>query len=299
MKRVFILLLLLALIGGGIGVFSKIALREIPPFSFTALRFFLATLVLLVWNFRSRSDRPATYPRAAYTIPLFLTGNIVLFAFGIRWTGATTSQIMYTAAPIIIALFSWRLLHQRITGRVACGILIGLTGVLIAMVPGGTGTTVSIFGPILIGGAIISFALYSVFSKQYLNHIAPQDIIFIFSWMTTLVSAVLAISDFWRYPHWWDQVSFEAIAWLFVVGILGTALFYVLHQFIVQKASPTVASMMLMLQPAMTFLWASLLLGERMTLALFLGMILTIFGAWLVTLDSRSFLAILAKLKKP
>src|SRR3990167_8501418 len=184
MKRVFFLLLLLAAIGGGTGVFAKIALREIPPFSFTALRFLLTTLVLFLWNFRYRSGRSASYPRAAYLIPLLLTGNIVLFAFGIRWTGATTSQIIYTAAPIIIAIFSWRFLSQRITGKIALGILVGLIGVVIAIVPGSAGTTVSVFGPIFIGGAVISFSLYSVFSKRYLNNPPPRDIVFIFSWMT-------------------------------------------------------------------------------------------------------------------
>lgn len=42
-----LLILVSAFLGGGIGAFSKMSLQEIPPLSFTLLRFLLAILVLL------------------------------------------------------------------------------------------------------------------------------------------------------------------------------------------------------------------------------------------------------------
>ena len=282
MKRAFILLVVLAIIGGGVGVFGKIALREIPPFSFTALRFMLTVLVLAIW--RRHDARPRqSYPLAAYLVPLLLTGNIVLFAFGIQLTGATTSQIMYASSPLLVAGLSWHFLRQRMSIITAVGILIGLVGVLVALIPGGKETTVSALGPLLVGCAVVSFSFYLVFSKKYTHAVAPRDLVFIFSWMTAFIAAVLAISDLWRHPQWWSQLSAGALWSLLFVGIVGTALYYILQQIMIQRASPTIASMTLILQPFTAFFWASLFLDERMTLPLFAGMILTILGAWLVT----------------
>ena len=45
--KAFISVVLAAIFGGGISVFAKIGMKQIPPFSFTFFRFFIASLCML------------------------------------------------------------------------------------------------------------------------------------------------------------------------------------------------------------------------------------------------------------
>jgi len=71
------------------------------------------------------------------------------------------------------------------------------------------------------------------------------------------------------------------------VGILGTAVWYLLYQYIIKHSSPLTASTILYLQPAATFIWAFLLLGEQVTRGFLIGTALAFLGIYL-TLQSPS-----------
>ena len=278
--------LLAALLGGGLPTMSKIGLREIPPLSFIFIRFGLSLLFLFPLFLKEKPRlTKATLP--VILVSLLATLNIVLFTFGIRNTTATTAQMLYVAVPIIAVLFSRLLIKEKITLKKMGGITLGLVGTLSIVLLPILGLTDAIGGSLggnlMILAGVTSFAIYSVFSKKLQERYSPQFLTLSFSLTTAAVSLAIAITETASYSRWWAGISLGA--WLAVayVGVIGTAAYYLLYQYAIKQGTPVTASMTFYLQPAATFVWSAILLGERVTVGFALGAILALSGAWLTT----------------
>jgi drug/metabolite transporter (DMT)-like permease len=76
------------------------------------------------------------------------------------------------------------------------------------------------------------------------------------------------------------QVTMVSLVSTAYVGIIGSALWYLLYQYIIHHSSPLIASMILYLQPAATFVWAAFLLGEQLTPGFLIGAALAFIGVF-------------------
>lgn len=287
-----ILSLTLAVIfGGGNAVLVKIGLKEIPLFTFTFLRFLISFILLLPFFLREK-PKLGKDTFQALGVSILIVVNFILFAFGVRLTTVVTSQAIYVLTPIIVVIFSSLLIKEKTTKQKIAGIIIGLIGALIIIllpeINKGSNFIGDTFGNLLILMGAVSFALYSVLSKKLQRKYSPITIN-MFSILTAMtVTLGLAIYEFTIYPNWWSKISLFSIEALLYTSIFGTFLFYILYQYVIKHGTPLIASIMLYLIPVLTFLWAAVLLGERLTPAFIIGAILAISGAYIVTKKSKT-----------
>ena len=170
--------------------------------------------------------------------------------------------------------------------RKALGVTLGFLGattIVILPLLGKSGFAGDLFGNLLIVVAVASFAVYSVLSKRIQERYSPLYITTVFSLLTMFVAAIFMVNDFANYPSWWNAVSLESIVATVYVGIFGTFIFHLLYQYAIKHGTPLIASMILYLQPLMTFIWAFALLGEMLTIVFVLGSIFTFIGVWMTT----------------
>lgn len=284
-KSIF-LIFLAAIIGGGIPVFAKISLKEIPPLSFTLLRFLLAFCVLLPFVIKRKEFHFGNLKRIIF-VSLLATANVTLFVFGVGRTTATISQMLYAGVPLIAGIFSFLLLKEKIYPKKLSGILVGFIGVLIIVLLPVLGQhTVfngDLLGNLIILVAVCLFSLYSVLSKQFQKEYTPLELTIFFVLTTILIQILLMPLDLLKNPNWWTGISLNAIFGVVYVGILGTGIYYLTYQYTIKNSTPIIASMILYLQPIFTFLWASVLLKEKITQEFILGAILAFIGVALVT----------------
>jgi drug/metabolite transporter (DMT)-like permease len=277
---IFFLIILAAILGGGAGVFGKIALAEIPPFSYTFLRFLIASIFLIPFSLKYLP----TFKRKDYKIillSLFASANVVLFAFGIKHTTANISQMIYTAVPIVSALLSFYYLKERFGVSKIIGIVIGFVGtIIVVLLPlisnNNSGSTIG--GNLTIVVAMLSISLYWVLSKKFHSQYSSLEINNYFIFTTTILLFFLSIFDLFREPTWWQGVSTNAYLALIFVAILSTAIYYLISQIIVKKATPVMASMVLYVQPFTTFIWAYYFLSEKLSVLFLIGVFLSLLG---------------------
>lgn len=285
-NAVFLIILMTALIGGATPVFVKIALKEIPPFTFTFLRFFIASLLILPFFLKLKPKIDSKIIRILI-LSLLATVNVTLFAFGVRLTTASISQLLYMAVPIFAGILSYIFLKEKITTKKIIGILMGFLGTLIVILLPLFGEsspfTGDLTGNFLIFAAVVSFSVYTVFSKKAQNEYSPMYITALFVFVTTLVLSVFAVSDYVANPDWWRFVSDETVFATLYVGSIGTFGFYLLFQYAIKHSTPTVASTTGYIQTVATFMWAFILLGEQLTPYFALGSVLAFLGAWLTS----------------
>lgn len=284
MSRVFIALA--ALLGGGIPALSKIALGDIPPFAFTLFRFLLAAAVLLPFAARSGIYR-SLRDWKLIAVSLLGTANVTLFIFGVQRTTATAAQTLYVGVPLIAAVFSYFILKERITAKVAGGITLGGAGVLmIVLLPviSASGALAgNLRGNLIMVAAMTSFALYSVLSKQFLKNHSPLALTAAFVVVTTIAELLFLPFEAGARPGWWREVSVTSALALLYVGVIGTGAYYLLYQHAIKNATPVAASMILYLQPVSAYAWATVLLHERLTWEFGVGALLAFIGVALVT----------------
>jgi len=284
------LVFITAILGGGAGVFGKIALMEIPPISFTFLRFLVASIFLIPFSLKYWPKfRKKDYP--VILLSLLASANVILFAFGIKQTTANISQMIYTAVPIVSAVLSFYWLKEKFSLKKIIGIVVGFIGtIVVVLLPlisqhEGSGT---IGGNLIIVVAMLSISLYWVLSKRIQSQYSPQEINNYFIFTTTGLFLFLSIFDLFRTPTWWQGVSINAYLSLIFVAVFSTALYYLISQIIVKKSTPVMASMVLYIQPFTTFIWAYYFLAEKLSALFLVGVVLSLLGIGIYNFSTQN-----------
>lgn len=282
----FLLLLLLVSLGSGGGIAIKIGLTSFSPILFLFLRFTLAILTLLPFLNRNIFHILRTMPRKVYLVSLLAVGNVVLFAFGIRFTSVIMASIIYTIAPIIIGVFSHVFLHKRFKKNEIAGTFISFIGALfVVLIPlfekHSTGQT-SFVGNLLLVGAITSFALYSVLVAPLQKGRSKKEINLAF-FVITFVLFIFAVAVSWitSQPLLISGPSTQSILGLLISGVLSTSFFYLLYQRLIEKGGPLYASLSFYLNPIVTSIFGAIILKEHLTPQLIIGGCITFLGVWL------------------
>lgn len=280
----FLLVLLIAILGGGVAVLAKVGLKEMSPLSFTFWRFLSALAILLPIFYIQKHRLSLDVFKKLFWVLLFAAGNIFIFIFGIRLTTASSSQVIYTFSPLIAGILSYFILGEKIGAKKIAGVILGLIGtlliILLPVISGSSPINGNVFGNLLILLAVFSHSIYTVLSKDKQKEFSPLVITtysILFTLLLSLVFLPLDAGSFLKMP------SAGGILSILYAGIAGTALFYLLYQYTIKNSSPLVASMVLYLEPIFTFIWASVLLGEKITIALIVGMIFVFLGVFLAS----------------
>jgi len=285
----FISIVLAAILGGGIPVFSKIALKQVDPVSFTFMRFAIASFCLLPLVMTSKDKKEKGIGRAVI-ISLLGTGNVLLFSIGVRLTTATISQMLYAVVPVIAAIFSFFILKEKYTKRKNLGIFFGLAGVailILAPMIGKGASSGSLPGNLIVMSAVTSFTLYTVLSKPLQKKFSPILLTFVLATTTAITLFPFFIWTLLINQAWVSGLEAATFLSILYVGIFGGAAYYLLYQYAIKHGTPVIASMTMYLQPTATFFWAFFLLSERLTLTMIIGAALAIFGAYLVSFRSK------------
>lgn len=275
-----------ALVGGAVTVAIKTSLKYIPPFSFTLLRFGLASLFFIPLLKKEQKITLKSFFEIAI-VCILSTANIILFSFGIKLTTASAGQTLYAGVPIIVAVLSYLVLREKINKNKSIGIFLGFIGTMIIiflpMIGKSNLVTGGLAGNLLIFIGAISYSFYNVYSKKIQKKYSPIQITFVFSLLTVLIVLVPSTIEVTKGNYWWIKLPGQIILAVLYVSILGTSIYYLMSQYAIKYGSPVVASMILYLQPIMTIFWAAILLGEKITSGFVIATIMIFIGAYLTT----------------
>ncbi len=254
---------------------SKLALEQLSPLTFNALRFPLAAALLLVALYsRGRIPLPtrAELPRV---LALGLLGNLLyqmFFIFGLDRTRAGNASLLLAGTPIITALMSAALGHERVRPRVWLGVVATFGGIVLVVL-GGRGQIEAghetLVGDLLMFAASIAWAFYTVGSRPLVEKYGALPITAWTLWIGTAGLVAAGIRDTMRTD--WQQVS--ALTWLAVLyaGLLSIGVAYIIWYYGVAKLGNTRTSAYSNVVPVIALAVAWLWLGEVPTTAQLAG----------------------------
>ncbi len=218
-----------------------------------------------------------------------LLNNVLPFAlivWGQHRIASGLASILNAATPLFTVLAAHLCTDdEKLTGLKAAGVAIGFAGVAVlvgADVLGGSGADVP--AQLACLAAALSYALAGIFGRRFRRlGLAPLAT----AAGQVSASALMLLPVMLLVDRPWDLAPPHAETWLAVlgVGLLSTALAYVLYFRILALAGATNLLLVTFLIPAVAILLGALALGEALLPRQFAGMALI--GAGLAFLDGR------------
>lgn len=224
-------MLTLYIVWGSTYLGIALAVETIPPFLMAAMRFALAGLVLVTWQYaRDRSafrwpDR-REWRDSAIVGGLLLGGGMGLVAFGEQSVPSGIAALMVALMPVWIAVLGALALGERLPRLAGLGIVVGFLGVSILVAPSVLGTSGAL-EPIGLVALLISPVCWSS-GSLFASHGArlPRDPLLASGLQMLTGSAVLLVmsiltSEPARFdPSAVSSTSLAAFAYLVTIGSL-------------------------------------------------------------------------------
>lgn len=268
-----------------LAIVARYAAHAIPTFSLIFLRFAFASIPFLpILMYYKTWQKP--YFRRLMGVAMLATVNVISYLWGIKYTTATVSQMIYAAMPLIVLLVNVLVFHRRTSWYKVVGIGIGFTGLVYILVQSildrGTSIAGTPLGNVLIITAMVSWTMYMIFSKEMTRHFSPLEIAAVSVLSSFFPTLILASWELVFVTHHFDHLMVGVMAAAYM-GIFGTFIAYISYQYALKHTSALMTSLTNYIQPITTGILAMLILGERVTLGFIVGAFIVFSGIFMTT----------------
>jgi drug/metabolite transporter (DMT)-like permease len=269
---------------GSNGVVSRALMDTIPPLVMAAARWAVVFIALLplVWPER-RAIAHALRHEWKLLLALALLGSAPQSALVYSGLSASTAihlGLLNSTIPVLIILISWGWYARRPRRLEATGLAISLIGVLLILAHGDLRSLLQLqfnHGDLLMLGAMVSWALYTVRLKDRPQSLSLLAFVFALSLIGELLTLPLAAFQ-------WVQaggVHFGRREWLglLYIGVVATLVSAVLFSYGVERVGAVRAGILIHLMAVFSSLFAALFIGERLFVYHAAGFVLVAGGA--------------------
>ncbi|MGF1591777.1 MAG: DMT family transporter [Kiloniellaceae bacterium] len=276
---------------------AKLGVPHADPLTFLALRFLLATLLLLAFALATRAPWPRDPVQIAHLCvagvllhAIYLGGVYVAMSVGVE---AGTSAIIVSTQPVLVAALAGVLLGERVTPRQWLGLTLAAVGVTLVVwrkLEAGFGT---LEGVLLCLLALVGITAATLYQKRYCGNM-PLRSGSVIQYAAAGTAAGLGSWIFEDQRVDWTGELIFALAWLVLLLSLGAiSLLY----WLIKRGEAARVSTLFFLVPPVTALVAWPVFGETFGPVALAGMVVTVVGVALVNLEKRP--AAPASLKTP
>jgi len=287
------LLLFITFIWGTTFVLVQQAIDILPPFTFLAIRFFIAWFLMLPFLARSASRLDKTLKNTEHSlspstlgIHPFLAALIIginlflgyaLQTFGLLYTTASKAGFITGLSVVLVPAISFFLLGTRLKKSTMVGVILALIG-LYALTLGeafilNTGDVLVFLGAIAFALQIVTTSKYAPFFNPVLLATQQIGVVAGLSLIFALIFEPIDQAVRITFENW--QIVGGA---LFVTAVLATALAYWAQTTVQKYTSPVHVALIFSMEPVFAALTAWLVHHERMTPMMWLGSSLILLG---------------------
>jgi drug/metabolite transporter (DMT)-like permease len=245
----------------------KVAIRYIPELPFNSLRLSVASAAFLVAIALREGWPTFTAPEWRRIALLAIVGHFIYqlcFVAALKHTTVANSALIFAFTPIVVALLTSSLGHERIHVTRWIGAFLSLAGIYLVVGGSARSTGATMMGNLLAVSAMLCWAVYTVGARPLL---ATRSALAVTGYSMALGSILylpLAL-DGLRDLRW---NAVPAAAWAAVVLSALLALFvaYVIWYTAVQTIGNTRTSVYSNVTPVVAMIVAAIWLGEPATL---------------------------------
>ena len=284
----YLLLTLSALIWSGNFVLSRGMHSDIPPFALSFWRWTTALAILLIIGLpHLLREKELIWQNRRFIISqglLGVTGFNTLIYLAVQHTTAINAVLVNSTIPVIIAVISWFMYKERLSGRQMSGVLISFSGVVYIVCQGSLQTLFDLKfnqGDLLVFLAAICWAFYSANLKRFPKGLHPLS--FLTGIVIVGVIALLPCYLFEIASGKEMTLSFSSLLTIGYVAIFASIIAFIFWNRGVAELGANIAGPFIHLMPLFSTILAVLFLGEKFTSVHLVAVALIFFGILLTT----------------
>jgi drug/metabolite transporter (DMT)-like permease len=262
---------------------AKLAIIDCPPLLLLATRFLLASGIMFAIAAVSRVPWTLNRREVFLFALLGIANQAIYLGVGyvaLRDVSAGLAVLIFSANPIVTAMFAALVLGERMTWAKAAGLVLGIVGVAFIVQSRLSIGADHLRGILLTVVSLLSFVGGTILFKRY----APKDGLWIGNGVQSLAAGIVLLPFSLATESIGDIVPTWRLLAAFVFLVLLVSVFaYLLWFKILSVSGATAASSYYFLMPPLGLLFGWLLIGERVALTDLLGIIPVVLGIYLVT----------------
>jgi drug/metabolite transporter (DMT)-like permease len=279
------ILLFVAFIWGATFVLVQQAISFLEPFTFNAIRFSIAAIILMIGFFIYKREQLSAinikFLLAGLFIGMSLFLGYALQTMGLLYTTSSKAGFITGLSVVLVPLLSLLILKQRPRSIAITGSIIAAFGLFMLTV----GDTFSLnIGDLLVLGCAFAFAMHIILTGKYTNKF-PTLLLTIGQILGVAIFSSLCaflFEDWQKAFHVQTLVQKEVLIALLVTSILATAFAFFAQTKLQQYTTPTRVALIFATEPVFAaitaYFWANERLGWIAVAGcafIFIGMILS------------------------
>ncbi len=250
-----------------------VAVQTLPPLFYSGIRFALAGLILAAWLAFRRIDLRISRRElggAAAVGTLMLAGGNGLVNIGERTVPSGVAALIVASIPLWIVLYRV-IASERIGRDLLAGVLLGLVGVAILVVPGGLNGTIDPVGALILFGATLSWALGTFLSPRLST---PRNALVSTAYQmaaggVVLIVVALGTGELAHVDP--AAISVRSLVAFGYLVLFGSLVAYSAYTWLLQNASVSLVSTYAFVNPVVAVVLGALILAEPITPTIVLG----------------------------
>ncbi|PVW12641.1 DMT family transporter [Marixanthomonas spongiae] len=279
----WVLLIIIALTWGSSFILIKKSLIAFTPYEIGAIRVGVSGLIMAYFGvpaLRKMNSKTLMWVAVAG----FFGNFFPMFLFPLAQTEVSSSLagILDSLVPVFVLVLGFVLFGVRSKWIQVVGALLGFAGAAILMYFSETSEEGTQLGyALLVVLATACYAVSALVIKQKLDHVPSMELsggIFTI-WMVPSFLILITSGFFTNFQS--NPETWEAMGYLGVLTIVGTAIAMILYYKLIQNTSPVFASTVTYLLPVVAVIWG-LVDGERFSIWYVLGGLLILVGIYLI-----------------
>lgn len=296
-----LMLLFVAFIWGTTFVVVQNAIAFLPPHSFNAVRFLVATIFLLIFALIWDRKNLFAIPKGLWFAGILL--GIMLFigygaqTVGLLYTTAANAGFITGLSVVLVPILSYLILKEKLKFTAIIGVSLAAIGLYIMTMVGGVKIN---FGDLLILIGAVFFALQIVYTGRY----APRYSAFILALLQIAVCGLLSLGaavifeDTTALTSLDVLLSFDVLLALVITALFATSIAFLIQANFQRYSSPTKTAIIFATEPVFAALTSMVVLWQWLTWNVTLGGALIFLGMILAEIPPDALMRPFRQIKK-
>ncbi|UOF90186.1 DMT family transporter [Fodinisporobacter ferrooxydans] len=275
------MLLLVTLFWGATFVLVQDAIHKVPVFTFLAIRFFMAGLLLWIIQIAMNRGKPSTFDRktigSGIMLGIWLFAGYAFQTFGLLYTTPAKAGFITGLSVVLVPILSFWILRQPIHRYMVTGIILATIG--LGMLSFHSDFSMNI-GDVLVFFCAIAFAMQITLTGKYAGTGNSMNLA-ILQILTVAVLSGIAAAAFepWRNTLR-PTVLFQTEVWVaFVIcAVFATAFAFFAQTYFQQYTTTSHTALIFTCEPVFAALTSWIWIHEQFTWKTLSGCLFILFG---------------------
>jgi drug/metabolite transporter (DMT)-like permease len=273
--QVWLGLLIIYIVWGSTYLAIRVVVGTMPPLLSAGVRFVVAAAILFAYLALRKGLASLRLSRGEWLgatfvgLALLLGGN-GLVMLGERDVPSALAALIIAVIPLYVVVLRF-LFGERVAPMTAVGVVVGVIGVAVLIVPRGIDGSVALLGMLFLLAASLSWSIGTYFSKRVelpKDPLASTGAQMLVGGTGLLVVGVLLGEIGLVQP---EQFSFESLLALGYLILFGSVLAYTAYTWLLQHTSVSKVSTYAFVNPVVAIILGAWLLHEEITATMIVG----------------------------